>query len=98
MDFTYKPTHHFVVREIVDEVILVPVSPQSRQKNEMLVLNDTAAFFYQCAREGLSKRRILERAQEEFAAEAPEILAGLEDFLREMETREVLLAQPTTGE
>jgi len=78
-------TKNYVLRQILDEVILVPVSPEARQKNRLLVLNPSAAFFYQNLRDGKAQAEIQRLAAEEFSVDSSTLESDFAEFLKEME-------------
>ena len=88
-------TKDYVLRQILEEVILVPVSPKARQKNQLIVLNPTAAAFYLGIKAGKNKEEICALAGEEFEIGTASIAQDFDEFLREMKELEVLHERPT---
>lgn len=86
----YQLTKNFVMRRILDEVILVPVSPEARQQNNLLVLNPLGAQVVEGVRAGLSAHEIQQQALDEFEAEEAQITSDVDRFLSELHTLGVI--------
>ena len=61
-----QATKNYVLRKIVDESILVPISPSLKHRDCLFVLNPTARAIYEGFRARLSDDEIVERVLEEF--------------------------------
>lgn len=87
---SYQQTKHFLYRKIVDEAILVPASPEARRKNELVVLNDVAEFFFLKTKEGASKSQILFDGVQEFDASEETLSKDYDNFILEMQKLGIL--------
>ncbi|MCO5142159.1 MAG: hypothetical protein M9962_03610 [Oligoflexia bacterium] len=78
-------TKNYILRKILDEIILVPISPDARKENKLIVLNESAAFFYESFCQGLTKEEVLELAKSRFEFEIESnIYSDLDIFSNEM--------------
>lgn len=92
---SWEFTKNFVLRRILDEVILVPVSPEARQRNHLLVLNAFGAGLVDGIRSGMGREALVARAIEEFDAEEVQIAADVDRFLAELSGLGVIHVAPS---
>ncbi len=59
----------FILREIGDECVVVPVVESGRFENTMLTLNETSAWLWRHFRKGATPAQVLENALHEFESE-----------------------------
>lgn len=90
MQIALEATNHFVLRQIVDEIILVPVSHQARQRNQLIVLNPSAAFIYEKIRAGLERDRVLMEMSEEFEGTKESFENDFDQFTKDLLSLEAL--------
>ncbi len=92
MERQYEPTGKFVVRRIVDECILVPVSPELKQRDTLLVLNETAAKLFEGLK--LPYAELEAACLAEFETTAAELRADYEKFLETLVAVEAIRLCP----
>ena len=90
---SYEVTGKFVVRKIVDECILVPVSPQLKQRDTLLVLNDTAARLLSGIIAGDSYSTIEAKFLAEFDLDPVELEKDFSEFVGTMIAMEAIRAR-----
>lgn len=86
----YQLTKNFVMRRILDEVILVPVSPEARQQNNLLVLNPLGAQLMDGLKLGMKRDELLRNALEEFEADEAQLGSDVDRFLSELQSLGVI--------
>ncbi len=62
--YTLNPD--FVIRSIVDECFIIPVAPDSNIANNIIILNDTAAFMFMKIKENARVGEIIDALTEEY--------------------------------
>jgi hypothetical protein len=87
---SYEPTGKFVMRQIVDEVLLVPVSPDLKQRDTLLVLNESAAAMYSQVAAGKSFPEIESWLCDQFEGAAARLREDYRGFVESMFDLEVI--------
>ena len=78
-------TKNYVLRKIVDESILVPISPNLKQRDCLYVLNQTGHAIYQGVLNGLNIEQICENIRVDFDVSSPQLVENdISAFLQEM--------------
>ena len=75
----------FVLREIMGEMIAIPVGKAALDFNGMICLNDTGRIVFAGLRDQKTKEQILEEILESFDVSREEATADMEAFLLRME-------------
>lgn len=87
---TYELSGKFVVRKIVDEFILVPVSPELKQRDTLLVLNETAARMLEAMKEKKTMAEIEAQLRAEFDTEGADIGADFSALVNTLVAAEAI--------
>jgi len=86
----FEFTKNYVMRRIVDESILVPVSPSLKRRDTLVVLNPVAANFLEKIKSGKTTCDVFQELLAEFDVE-PQILEDdLKQFVQSMMEAEVI--------
>lgn len=62
----YQNSPNYILREIADECVLVPVDESCVVSNGIVSLNDTSAFLWKCFQEPKSIEEVIEEAKAEY--------------------------------
>lgn len=76
----------FVTREVGNELILVPLSGNVAQMNELFTLNETGKFIWENSDEQTSVEDIVNLMTDEFAINAATARKDLENFLNQIKS------------
>ena len=79
-----KANPDYILRQIGDECILVPVGEATPFENSMLTLNETAAFMWKMFMEGSTPREVLEAAMAEYESDEEDkadIIKGVYSYI-----------------
>ncbi|MBI3557817.1 MAG: PqqD family protein [Deltaproteobacteria bacterium] len=81
----YATTSNYVLRKIADESILVPVSPQLKNRDCLFVLNATGFAIYSGIKSGLSAAEVEKMMLDSFEDASPETIStDIETLLSQM--------------
>jgi hypothetical protein len=93
----YALTSNYVMRKIVDESILVPVSPQLKSRDCLFVMNPTACAVYEGLRAGLATDEILQTMLDEYEnVRSEELQTDIDELITHMIDIEALYAASTS--
>lgn len=76
-----SPSRKYVLRKIVDESLLVPVSPQLKERNCLYVLNETSRRIYEGLASGGSPKELAKSFATEFNITEEAALADIQECL-----------------
>ena len=65
-DIKYVTTPDFILREIGDEAVLVPIGDVGELENSIITLNDTYAFIWRQFNESRTMPEVIEAAHREY--------------------------------
>jgi len=82
----YKLKSKFVAREVGNEMILVPLSGNVAQMNELFTLNETARFIWENTTETNTIRDIENLMTEEFDIDPETAEKDIEQFMKRLES------------
>jgi len=71
----------FLLREIGDSHIVVPIGERVIEFKGLMTLNDTGYFIWQCLANDISYEQLLSSILEEYAIDQTTAKAGLDEFL-----------------
>ena len=80
----------FVMRQIVDEYILVPVNDTALQRNSIISLNPVSALIWENLEKGADRESILENILREFDVDRETAAADMEEFLGKLRENDFL--------
>lgn len=76
----------FVAREVGNELILVPLTGNVAQMNELFTMNETGKFIWENSNEETSLEDIVNLMTDEFAINAATACKDIETFLKQLES------------
>ena len=80
----YKLKNKFVARQVGNEMILVPLTGNVAQMNELFTLNETARFIWENTKENTTIEDIEKLMIEEFDIDAITAMDDIELFLKRL--------------
>ncbi|MDR3288831.1 MAG: PqqD family protein [Peptococcaceae bacterium] len=80
----------FVLRQIIDTWIVVPVGKEVSQSGNMLSLSETSALLWERLEQGADEEMLTELLCERYETDRETAAADVKEFLREMEELNVL--------
>lgn len=75
VDTRLAVTQHYILRTIVEESILVPISPSLRQRDCLFVLNPIGRLVYEAIKAGEPLERVCSRVLADYESVSPEEVA-----------------------
>ena len=81
----------FLVRQVMDNIVAIPVGKTALQFNGMIMLNDVSRVIWQCLEQGADMDTIVTAVTDAFSVERPEAQADILEFcdkLRQMQLLE----------
>lgn len=82
----YKMKNKFVARQVGNEMILVPLTGNVAQMNELFTLNETARFIWENTKENTTIDEIEKLMTEEFDIDPITAMDDIELFLKRLES------------
>ena len=86
-----KINENYILREIANERILVPVGGSLSDSSELIVLNQTAYEIYQGLKAGMEKKKIVEKIMNEYDADRTAVEDDFDSLVSSMRERGVLI-------
>jgi hypothetical protein len=80
----YKMKNKFVARQVGNEMILVPLTGNVAQMNELFTLNETARFIWENTKENTTIEDIEKLMTEEFEIDAITAMDDIELFMKRL--------------
>ena len=87
LDRIYNSKNKFVVREVENELILVPLSGNVAKMNEMFTMNETGKFLWENIGENTSVDDLVNKLTEEFQVDEVTARRDTENFINSLLTR-----------
>lgn len=75
----------FMLRNVADNYVVVPMGKEAADFNGMITLNETGAFMWKCLEKGCTKEELVAKVLEEYEAEKEQVLQSVERFVKEIE-------------
>ena len=82
----YELKSKFVVRAVGNELILVPLTGNVAQMNELFTMNETAKFIWENLEENTTVAKLEELMTEAFDVDTETAKKDIEAFIRKLET------------
>lgn len=76
-----KINGEFILRQIADETILVPVGQTALKFNGLITLTPVSGFIWRCLEQNMSRAQILEKLLLEYEVERATAESDLDEFL-----------------
>lgn len=80
-----KIDENFVIRQIADEYIIVPVGEALLNFNGMITVNELGKFIWEQLHEDLTKEQLLDRIVNEYEVDIQTASKDLEEFIHKLE-------------
>ena len=75
----------FMLRNVADNYVVVPMGKEAADFNGMITLNETGAFMWKCLEKGCTKDELVTKVLEEYEAEEEQVIQSVERFVKEIE-------------
>lgn len=75
----------FMLRNVADNYVVVPMGKEAADFNGMITLNETGAFMWKCLEKGCTKEELVAKVLEEYEAEEEQVIQSVERFVKEIE-------------
>ncbi len=84
LNIIYKKKNKFVVREMGNELILVPLAGNVAKMNEMFTMNETGKFIWENIEENTTSDDIIKMLTETFDVDETTAQHDLENFIERL--------------
>lgn len=88
----YQTSPDYVLRQIGDECVLVPLGSSTIFNGCMLMLNRTCTFLWQCFQTKHTIKEVVEQAQQQFEGSESLIEKEVKEFVEAYVEKELLIA------
>ena len=85
-----KIEKEYILREIADDYIIVPVGKTAMEFNGMITVNETGAFLWKLLTKETTKEELLHAMLEEYEVSAEEAEADIDEFLQLLKDNQIL--------
>ena len=85
-----KLDKEYVLRQIGDDYVIVPVGKAALDFNGMITVNETGAFLWEQLVKGTSKEGLLETLMETYEVTQEEAERDIDEFLEVLHTNNIL--------
>ncbi len=79
-----KVSTDFILREIADEIMLVPIGAAAARFNGLITMNELGKFIFETLREDLTAQQVAEKIIAEYDVDLSTALADTEEFLQQL--------------
>lgn len=79
-----KVSKDFILREIADEIMLVPIGAAAARFNGLITMNELGKFIFDTLSEDRTPREVAEKIISEYDVDLNTALADTEDFLQQL--------------
>ena len=81
----------FMIREIADEVLAIPIGETALTLNEMIVLNSVSKVIWECLEKDTSEEEILLAVTEKFEVDVEEAREDIAEILAELFRQKLII-------
>ena len=74
----------FILRQVLDDVLAIPVGQTALNMNGMILLNDVSTVIWNCLKEETSVEAIVNAVTDAFEVSAEEAELDIQEFLNKM--------------
>lgn len=85
-----KIEKEYILREIADDYIIVPVGKAALEFNGMITVNETGAFLWNQLTKGTTKEELVHAMLEEYEVSEDEARIDIEEFLQLLQENNIL--------
>ena len=86
-----KINGEFILREVVDEYVLIPVGDTALRFSGIIGLNPVSAFIWQKLQEGEEREELLAAILDEFEVSREQAGKDLDEFLEQLRNHQMLV-------
>ena len=80
----------FVVRQVMDNIVAIPVGQTALRLNGMILLNDVSQVIWQCLERGTEMKEMLTAVTDGFSVEPAEAQKDIEEFCDKLRQLQLL--------
>ena len=80
----------FVVRQVLDDIVAIPVGESALQLNGIILLNDVSQVIWQCLEQDTQPEEILRAVTDAFEVSPQEAEADIMEFLDKLRSAKLL--------
>ena len=80
----------FVVRQVMDSIMAIPVGDTARRLNGMILLNDVSRVIWKCLEQDTTLSAIVTAVTDAFIVTAEEAQADIQEFLDNLRKAQLL--------
>ena len=80
----------FVIRNVADTFVVVPVGDKLVDFSAMMTLNETGAFLWNCLAENITKEQLVEKMCGEYDVDEKTAAADITEFLDILDSKNIL--------
>jgi hypothetical protein len=96
MQKSYQVSSGYVVRQIADDFLLIPVKMQEKGESQLAIMNETGKFLWEQLQEGRTMEELIRAMTEAYQVSEKDAVADIIDFLNNLKERKLL--QESRGE
>lgn len=85
-----KKTQNFVMRQVIDEFVLVPRGEAAERIGGTMTLSETAAFIYEHLEDAGTPEKLAELLGQEYQISSEEVLEDVQEVLDFLEKNEAM--------
>ncbi len=80
----------FVVRQVMDSIVAVPIGQTALKLNGMILLNDVSRVIWECLQQGTDMERIVTAVTDAFEVSPEEAGTDILDFVNKLRDAQLL--------
>ena len=85
-----KIKNNFLLRNVADSYVVVPVGKMSLDFNGIITLNETGAFLFELLQKGCEREDLIAKLLDEYEVSAEKASADVDKFLEKVKESDVL--------
>lgn len=79
-----KLKDNFILRQVADNWVVLPLANATAEFNGMLTLNETGAILWESLEQGYDRERLAEKLTEEYIVDYAQALLDIDEFLEKL--------------
>ena len=80
----------FIVRQVMDDIVAIPVGQTALQINGMILLNDVSKLIWDCLTQGTTLERIVTAVTDAFDVSSEEARTDISEFCNKLRELQLL--------
>ena len=85
-----KIKEDFILRQVADSYVVVPVNDMTVDFNGIINLNETGAFLFEILQKGADKQELLDKLLSEYEVTSEKAEADIEVFIQKLKDADIL--------